>query len=49
MRSLIGLNHDSGKYVQRAFRGHLLVDQCITHQLVAKIIEHEPGFENVLK
>ena len=39
----------SGKSVQRAFRGHLLVDQCLTHQIVAKIIEDEPGFENVLK
>jgi hypothetical protein len=39
----------SGKSEQRAFRGHLLVDQCLTHQIVAKILEDEPGFENVLK
>ena len=40
----------SGKSVQRAFRGHLLVDQCLTHQkIVTKIIKDEPGFENVLK
>lgn len=39
----------SGKSVQRAFRGHLLVDQCLTHQIVAEIIKDEPCFENVLK
>jgi hypothetical protein len=39
----------SGKSVQRAFRGHLLVGQCLTRQIEAKIIEDEPGFENVLK
>ena len=36
----------SGKAVQRAFRGHLLVDQCFTRQIVAKIIEDEPGFQD---
>ena len=39
----------SGKSVQRAFRGHLLVDQCLTHQIVAELIKDGPGFENVLK
>ena len=34
----------SGKAVQRAFRGHLLVDQCLTRQIVAMIMEDEPGF-----
>ena len=36
----------SGKAVQRAFRGHLLVDQCLTLQIVAKIMEDEPGFQD---
>ena len=36
----------SGKAVQRAFRGHLLVDQCLTRQIVAKILEDEPGFQD---
>ncbi|KAI3379074.1 hypothetical protein SNEBB_002215 [Seison nebaliae] len=34
----------SGKAVQRAFRGHLLVDQCLTCQIVAKIMEDDPDF-----
>ena len=36
----------SGKAVQRAFRGHLLVDQCLTRQIVAKIVEDNPGFQD---
>lgn len=36
----------SGKAVQRAFRGHLLVDQCLTRQIVAKIVEDDPGFQD---
>ena len=36
----------SGKAVQRAFRGHLLVDQCLTRQIVAKIVEGDPGFQD---
>ena len=36
----------SGMAVQRAFRGHLLVDQCLTRQIVAKIMEDEPGFQD---
>ena len=35
----------SGKAVQRAFRGHLLVSQCLTKQITAKVIEDEPDFE----
>ena len=36
----------SGKAVQRAFRGHLLVDQCLTRQIVAKIVEDDPSFQD---
>ena len=36
----------SGKAVQRALRGNLLVDQCLTNQIISKIIDSEPGFEN---
>ena len=36
----------NGKAVQRAFRGHLLVSECLTQQIIAKITEDEPGFEN---
>ena len=36
----------SGKAVQQVFSGHLLVDQCLTHQIVAKIMEDEPGFQD---
>ena len=35
----------SGKAVQRAFRGHLLVSQYLTKQITAKVIEDEPNFE----
>ena len=36
----------SGKAVQRAFRNHLQVDQYLTRQIVAKIMEDEPGFQD---
>ena len=36
----------NGKAVQRAFRGHLLVSECLTQKIIAKITEDEPGFEN---
>ena len=36
----------SRKAVQRAFRSHLLVNQCLTCQIVAKIMEDEPGFQD---
>ena len=36
----------SGKAVQRAFRCYLLVNQCLTRQIVAKIMEDEPGFQD---
>ena len=36
----------NGKAVQRVFRGHLLVDQCLTSQIVAKLMEDEPGFQD---
>ena len=35
----------SGKAIQRAFRGHLLVSQSLTKQITAKVIEDEPDFE----
>lgn len=41
-----GVHMMSGKAVQRAFRGHLLVDQCLTRQIVAKIVEDEPSFQD---
>ena len=31
--------------VPYTFCGHLLVDQCLTRQIVAKIMEDEPGFQ----
>ena len=34
----------SGKAVQQDFRGHLLVSQCLTKQITAKVIEDEPDF-----
>ena len=43
------LVHMSGKAVQRSFRGHLLVSKCLTQQLVAKVTEADPGFQNHMK
>ena len=34
------------KAVQRAFHGHLLVDQCLIRQIVTKIMEDEPRFQD---
>ena len=34
----------TGKAVQRTVRGHLLVSQCLTKQIIAKVIEDEPDF-----
>ena len=39
----------SGKAVQRAFRGHLLVSQCLTKQIPAKVIEDEPDYEILVR
>ena len=38
----------NGKEVQRAFRGHLMVDQCITQQIVSKIVERYSGFQELV-
>ena len=38
-----------GTAVQRAFHGHLLVDQCLTCQTVTKIMEGDPGFQEPVK
>ena len=35
----------TGKAGQRAFRGHLLLSQCLTKQITAKEIEDEPDLE----
>ena len=37
----------SGKAVQRSIRGHLLVSQCLTQQIAGKVIQSEPGFDNL--
>ena len=34
----------TGKSVQRAFRGHLLVDKCLNHVMVSEISEDNPQF-----
>ena len=39
----------SGKAVQRAFRGHLLIDQCLTQQVADKVITDQRAFENLLQ
>ena len=38
----------NGKEVQRAFRGHLMVDQCITQQIVSKIVKRYSGFQELV-
>lgn len=37
----------TGKAVQRALRGHLLLDQCLTQQVADKAICDDPGFANL--
>lgn len=39
----------SGKAVQRALRGHFLVDQCLINKIVAKVIKNIPGFESLIQ
>ena len=39
----------SGKAVQCSFRGHVLVSKCLMQQLVAKVTDTDPGFENHMK
>ena len=38
-----------GKAVQRAFRGHLLVEKCLNGMLVCKMMESDPEFANSVK
>ena len=38
----------TGKAVQRAFRAHLLLDKCLTHEIVAQIAEQDPSFNQLL-
>lgn len=39
----------NGKAVQRALRGHLLVNHCLTNQTLSKIIESEPEFLSLIQ
>ena len=39
----------SGKAVQRSFRGHLLVYQSLSQQIVTKITLDEPQFDNLVE
>ena len=38
-----------GKAVQRALRGHLLVEKCLNGMLVCKMMESDPEFANSVK
>jgi len=38
----------SGKAVQRAVRGHLLLDQCLTQQVIDRIICDDPDFAKLV-
>ena len=39
----------TGKAVQRAVRGHLLLDQCLTQQVTDKVLCDHPGFADLLQ
>ncbi|CAB3992866.1 Hypothetical predicted protein [Paramuricea clavata] len=39
----------TGKAVLRALRGHLLLDQCLTQQVVDKVLSDRPDFVNLLQ
>ena len=34
----------TGKSVQRAFRGHLLVDKCLNRMVVSEMVHDSPEF-----
>lgn len=38
----------TGKSVQRAFRGHLLVDRCLNHLVVSELQEDDSQFESLV-
>lgn len=38
----------SGKSVQRAFRGHLLVDRCINHLVLSDLVKENPQFQSLV-
>ena len=38
----------TGKSVQRAFRGHLLVDRCLNHMVVSELQEDDSQFESLV-
>ena len=38
----------TGRSVQRAFRGHLLVDRCLNHLVVSDLLEDNPQFESLV-
>ena len=38
----------SGKAVQRAFRGHLLVDRCLNKMVVSQLIEENSDFASLV-
>ena len=39
----------TGKSVQRAFRGHLLVDKCLNRMLVSEMIDESHGFATMVE
>ncbi|KAK3880068.1 hypothetical protein Pcinc_015407 [Petrolisthes cinctipes] len=41
-------NMMTGKSVQRAFRGHLLVDRCLNHMVVSELQEDDSQFESLV-
>ena len=38
----------TGKSVQRAFRGHLLVDRCLNHLTVSDLLKNDQQFESMV-
>ena len=38
----------TGKSVQRALRGHLLVDKCLNHMIVSDVVHESPQFATLL-
>ena len=38
----------TGKSVQRAFRGHLLIDRCLNNLIVSDLMEDDPQFKSVV-
>ena len=48
LKSVYGANTVTGKAVERAFRGHLLIDKCLNHLIVSATFNANPEFASLI-